>query len=66
MHRLSRVGRVLLVLVQLPFRLVIGVVPLLKFAVQTLLGFLVLSLLLLGVMTLLHHYLPFTVPRFPS
>ncbi len=65
-HRLSRVGRVLLVLVPLPFRLVIEVVHLLKFAVQTLIGFLVLSLLLLVVMTLIHHYLPFTVPRFPS
>ena len=73
-HRLSRVGRVLFVLVPLPFRLVLRVVHLLKFAVQTLIGFLVLSLLLLVVITLvqsvfedkLHHYLPRSMPRFPS
>jgi len=63
---LSRVGRVLLSLVQLPFRLVIGMVHLLRCAVQALLGFLFLFLLLLVVMTVIHHYLPFTVPRFPS
>ena len=73
-HLLHRAGRGLLFLVQLPFRLVITVSRIIRFAIKTLLGLLLLSIILMVLMALVHsvfgdtlHYsFPPHVPRFPS
>jgi len=73
-HLLHRAGRGLLFLVQLPFRLVITVSRIIRFAVKTLLGLLLLSIILMVLMALVHsvfgdtlHYsFPRHVLRFPS
>lgn len=62
---LQYVGRGLLVLVQVPFRLLVAVRQLMACVVQATLGLLLLSIILLVVMALIHHYLPFTFPRLP-
>ena len=63
---LHHVWRGLLVLVQVPFRLLVAVRQLMACVVQATLGVLLLSLILLVVMALIHHYVPFTFPRSPS